>query len=208
MDPAAQPADRVRFGLSVEVGHEDGRTEWLTLVGEDEAEPGSGLLSWTSPLAGALLNAEPGDEVVWRRPAGTQRLEILADSATAIEASRGLVYRAAHQYDRGERNTKLASMAKLKCGRLDREVTDACLQYWGGMGFTWEVPLHRSLPGIVRSHPHPRRRPRRRKQCWILRRLRLFRSLPLLLRTLYLPLWMSRRTCRLLPLLPWIGGRR
>ncbi len=78
VDPAAQPADRVRFGLSVEVGHEEGRTEWLTLVGEDEAEPGSGLLSWTSPLAGALLNAEPGDEVVWRRPAGTQRLEILA----------------------------------------------------------------------------------------------------------------------------------
>jgi citronellyl-CoA dehydrogenase len=32
----------------------------------------------------------------------------------------------------------LASMAKLKAGRLAREVTDACLQYWGGMGFTWD----------------------------------------------------------------------
>ena len=30
----------------------------------------------------------------------------------------------------------LASMAKLKAGRLSREVSDACLQYWGGMGFT------------------------------------------------------------------------
>ena len=32
-------------------------------------------------------------------------------------------------------------MAKLKCGRLSREVTDSCLQYWGGMGYTWDNPL-------------------------------------------------------------------
>ena len=35
----------------------------------------------------------------------------------------------------------LASMAKLKSGRLIREVTDSCLQYWGGMGFTTENPV-------------------------------------------------------------------
>jgi citronellyl-CoA dehydrogenase len=34
-------------------------------------------------------------------------------------------------------------MAKLKSGRLTREVADKCLQYWGGMGFTWENPLSR-----------------------------------------------------------------
>ncbi len=34
--------------------------------------------------------------------------------------------------------TLLASMAKLKAGRLVREVADSCLQYWGGMGFTWD----------------------------------------------------------------------
>ena len=28
--------------------------------------------------------------------------------------------------------------AKLKAGRLVREVSDTCLQYWGGMGFTWD----------------------------------------------------------------------
>jgi citronellyl-CoA dehydrogenase len=33
----------------------------------------------------------------------------------------------------------LASMVKLKAGRLAREVTDSCLQYYGGMGFTNEV---------------------------------------------------------------------
>ena len=32
--------------------------------------------------------------------------------------------------------TKLASMAKLKAGRLAREVADGCLQFWGGMGYT------------------------------------------------------------------------
>ena len=32
----------------------------------------------------------------------------------------------------------LEAMAKLRAGRLLREVPDACLQYWGGMGFTWD----------------------------------------------------------------------
>ena len=39
--------------------------------------------------------------------------------------------------------TQLASMCKLKCGRLVREVADSCLQFWGGMGFTNEVFVSR-----------------------------------------------------------------
>ena len=39
--------------------------------------------------------------------------------------------------------TKLASMAKLKAGRLVREVSDCCLQYWGGMGYTYEAEVSR-----------------------------------------------------------------
>jgi citronellyl-CoA dehydrogenase len=35
-------------------------------------------------------------------------------------------------------------MAKLKAGRLGREVTDSCLQYWGGMGFMNETPVSRA----------------------------------------------------------------
>jgi citronellyl-CoA dehydrogenase len=35
-------------------------------------------------------------------------------------------------------------MAKLKAGRLCREVTDSCLQYWGGMGFTWDNSVSRA----------------------------------------------------------------
>lgn len=39
----------------------------------------------------------------------------------------------------GDDVTMLASMVKLKAGRLARQVTDNCLQYFGGMGFTNEV---------------------------------------------------------------------
>jgi citronellyl-CoA dehydrogenase len=35
-------------------------------------------------------------------------------------------------------------MAKLKAGRLSREVTDSCLQYWGGMGYMWDNPVARA----------------------------------------------------------------
>ena len=47
-------------------------------------------------------------------------------------------------YISGKDVTKLASMAKLKCGRLAREVTDACLQYWGGMGYTADNAVSRA----------------------------------------------------------------
>ncbi|MGL1344596.1 acyl-CoA dehydrogenase family protein, partial [Vibrio parahaemolyticus] len=40
--------------------------------------------------------------------------------------------------------TKLASMAKLKAGRLARDVTDGCLQYFGGMGFMNETWISRA----------------------------------------------------------------
>jgi citronellyl-CoA dehydrogenase len=62
----------------------------------------------------------------------------LAELATEVEALRSLVYRAVEDYVGGSDVTMLASMAKLKAGRLCREVSDSCLQYWGGMGFTWE----------------------------------------------------------------------
>jgi len=78
VDPTAQALDRVGFGVTVEVQDEEGRIETYSIVGEDEADPAQGTISWVSPLAEALLHAEPGDEVVWRRPAGTKRLEVLA----------------------------------------------------------------------------------------------------------------------------------
>ena len=62
----------------------------------------------------------------------------LAELRTEVAALRALTYQAVESYVGGKDVTKLASMAKLKCGRLSRDVTDACLQYWGGMGYTAE----------------------------------------------------------------------
>ena len=68
----------------------------------------------------------------------------LAELRTEVELLRSLTYRAVEDYVAGKDVTRLASMAKLKCGRLVREVSDSCLQYWGGMGFTWDNPLARA----------------------------------------------------------------
>jgi citronellyl-CoA dehydrogenase len=68
----------------------------------------------------------------------------LAELKTEVEALRALVYRACEMYVAGEDVTELASMAKLKGGRLRREVSDSCLQYWGGMGYTWDNPVSRA----------------------------------------------------------------
>ncbi len=65
----------------------------------------------------------------------------LAELRTEVELLRSLVYRAVDEYVQGKDVTKMASMAKLKCGRLIREVADSCLQYLGGMGFTHDNPI-------------------------------------------------------------------
>jgi citronellyl-CoA dehydrogenase len=67
----------------------------------------------------------------------------LAELQTEVEVLRSLVYRAVEGYVAGDDVTPLASMAKLKGGRLVREVADSCLQYYGGMGFMNETPISR-----------------------------------------------------------------
>lgn len=65
----------------------------------------------------------------------------MAELQTEVEALRALIYNAVDGYITGEDVTLKASMAKLKAGRLVREVSDSCLQYWGGMGFMWDNPV-------------------------------------------------------------------
>ena len=50
-----------------------------TIVGEDEADPDAGLVSWVSPLAKVLEGARVGEQVVWRRPAGPIELTVVRD---------------------------------------------------------------------------------------------------------------------------------
>ena len=68
----------------------------------------------------------------------------LAELKTEVEMLRALTYRAVELMLKGEDVTMLASMAKLKSGRLSREISDACLQYWGGMGFMNETCISRA----------------------------------------------------------------
>jgi citronellyl-CoA dehydrogenase len=67
----------------------------------------------------------------------------LAELKTEVESLRALTYRACELYVAGQDVLELASMAKLKAGRLNRIVPDACLQFWGGMGYTWENKVSR-----------------------------------------------------------------
>ena len=67
----------------------------------------------------------------------------LAELKTEIESLRGLVYMATERYVAGNDVTEWASMAKLKSSRLLRTVPDSCMQYWGGMGYTWDNRVSR-----------------------------------------------------------------
>ena len=68
----------------------------------------------------------------------------MAELRTEVQALRSMVWDAVEKMVAGEDATMLASMAKLKAGRLLREVSDSCLQYWGGMGFMEETPVSRA----------------------------------------------------------------
>ena len=62
VEPETEPV-KARFGVRVTLQYEDGAERSYTLVGEDEADPAQGLISWISPIAQALLGASVGDEV-------------------------------------------------------------------------------------------------------------------------------------------------
>lgn len=74
--PIAAPTE-VAFGTRVIVRRGDAVNAYH-VVGEDEADPSAGLLSWTSPLAQSLMGAQPGDVVEvggGRAPASVEAVE-------------------------------------------------------------------------------------------------------------------------------------
>jgi transcription elongation GreA/GreB family factor len=75
---AAPPRDakEVRFGSTVTILREDGRRQTYRIVGEDEADPALGTLSYVSPVAQALMGKEVGDVV----QAGTAEAQIVVIS--------------------------------------------------------------------------------------------------------------------------------
>ena len=66
----------VHFGSTVTIEREDGRRQTYRIVGEDEADPSLGTLSYVSPVAQALMGKQVGDVV----QAGTAEATIAAIS--------------------------------------------------------------------------------------------------------------------------------
>jgi transcription elongation GreA/GreB family factor len=74
--PPPPDDEEVRFGSTVTIEHEDGRTSTWRIVGEDEADPARGTVSHVAPLARALLGRQVGDVV----QAGATNAEIVSIS--------------------------------------------------------------------------------------------------------------------------------
>ena len=79
VDPAEQE-DRTRifFGATVTVADEDDNHRTITLVGDDEANAGQGLVGWNAPLARALRGAAIGDLRRVELPGGVREYEVIA----------------------------------------------------------------------------------------------------------------------------------
>ena len=69
--------DRVFFGATVRVADEEGGERTFRIVGSDEIEGSSNVISWRSPVGRALLGKAAGDTVTVRLQAGTRELTIL-----------------------------------------------------------------------------------------------------------------------------------
>lgn len=79
VNPADQPVkDRIWFGATVELADDDDTRRTVTLVGDDEADAGSGRIGWNSPLSRALRGAAIGDLRTVQLPAGPKEWEILS----------------------------------------------------------------------------------------------------------------------------------
>lgn len=81
IDPQAQTErSRIFFGATVTIVDEEDRERTLTIVGDDEADAGQGLIGWNAPLARALRGASIGDLRRVELPSGSREYEILSVS--------------------------------------------------------------------------------------------------------------------------------
>jgi len=71
------PHDRAAFGSTLELKEADGELVVYQLVMAEDAEPGKGWISTSSPIGRALIGKEEGDEVLVPTPGGTRTFEIL-----------------------------------------------------------------------------------------------------------------------------------
>ena len=68
----------------------------------------------------------------------------LAEMHTKVTAVREFIYYTGYRWDHGEYVVREISMAKLLSGRIGFEVANECMQIWGGLGYSMEVPIQRA----------------------------------------------------------------
>lgn len=86
VDPVLQTnTEQVFFGATVTICDPDGIEQTYSIVGIDEAEASRGRISWTAPLARAILKAREGDLVRFQSPAGLREIEIVEIRYESIE---------------------------------------------------------------------------------------------------------------------------
>jgi transcription elongation factor GreB len=77
VEPVQMNSDRVQFGATVELENEDGDIRTWMIVGEGEANPKIGTISYRAPIAQAMLGKTVGDEVVAKLPERTDYFDIV-----------------------------------------------------------------------------------------------------------------------------------
>ncbi len=84
VNPADQPdKSQILFGATVELADEEDNRRVISIVGDDEADAGNGLVGWNAPIAKALRGARLGDVRRVNLPSGSIDYEIMAISYPA-----------------------------------------------------------------------------------------------------------------------------
>ena len=138
--------DEVRVPVRNRIGEEgSGFTYQMLQFQEERLYAAVGSVAGCERMIDATIDYTRERKVFGQRLIDNQVIHFrLAELATEVEALRALTWKCVEAHCNGEDVTRLASMAKLKGGRLQREVADSCLQYYGGMGFMDETPISRA----------------------------------------------------------------
>ena len=137
--------DEVKVPVRYTIGQPGmGFTYQMQQFQEERLWAGAGSLNTCERIINATIEYTRERKVFGKPLLDNQVIHFrLAELKSEVEALRSIVYRACEDYLAGKDVTMLASMGKLKAGRLRREVSDACLQYWGGAGYLWDNPVAR-----------------------------------------------------------------
>ncbi|KFP09677.1 putative acyl-CoA dehydrogenase 6, partial [Egretta garzetta] len=131
----------MRSSDTAQIFFEDVRVPSKNLIGEEGKGFTYQMLQFQEErLGGGATVLTPLEIIIQETIDYTRQRKVFDQSVLHNQA---VHYRLAELATEGNDVTKFASMAKLKAGRLAREVTDSCLQFWGGMGFTSEVLVSR-----------------------------------------------------------------